>query len=105
LTCITAAKIGGLIEMQNPGGNAGVFCLFPVSLILSVRSGECLDQSNAAKLVRACATAIGLAGFAVLASYSVVEIYGRIAGSSPAYVQLLTFQCAQVAFAFFGALA
>jgi membrane protease YdiL (CAAX protease family) len=62
---------------------------------------ELTSTSELAKITRACATAIGLAGFAILASYSVDEVYVRTQGSAPNFVQALTFQIAQIALATF----
>jgi membrane protease YdiL (CAAX protease family) len=62
---------------------------------------ELTAKSDFAVVVRACATAIGLAGFAILASYSIDEVMNRLTGASPRYVQALLFQCAQLGLALF----
>jgi membrane protease YdiL (CAAX protease family) len=62
---------------------------------------ELTAKSDFAAVIRACATAIGLAGFAILASYSIDEVMNRLTGGSPGYVQALLFQCAQLGLALF----
>jgi membrane protease YdiL (CAAX protease family) len=59
------------------------------------------QSSDIVRLARACATAIGVAGFAVLAGYSSEEVYSRATGVTYAFLQPLVFQCAQLAFAAF----
>jgi membrane protease YdiL (CAAX protease family) len=55
------------------------------------------QSSDTARLARACATAIGIAGFAILASYSVEEVFSRLSGTPLSFLQPLTFQSAQLA--------
>ncbi len=58
-------------------------------------------HSSLALILRACATAIGVAGFAILFSYSITEIYARTTGFELSILQELSFQFLQIVFAMF----
>ncbi len=58
-------------------------------------------HSPFALILRACATAIGLAGFAILFSYAISEVYSLVSGAEPVALQTLSFLTLQLAFVTF----
>jgi membrane protease YdiL (CAAX protease family) len=57
--------------------------------------------STSSVLFRACCVAIGVAGFAILASYTVNEIFSRLTGTSNRELEALVFQSLQIGLSLF----